>query len=103
MAGLVRICLGRKLPDEGEVRKVRAGKRRFCAARVDGQIAVLDGLCPHKDLPLGGGSIEKGCLVCPWHGWAFDLKTGAQVKGKGRVRVYPAVVEDGELLVTISS
>jgi nitrite reductase (NADH) small subunit len=102
MAGLVRICLGRKLPDEGKLRKMHAGKRRFCVARVDGEIAVLDGLCPHKDLPLGKGSIEKGCVVCPWHGWTFDLKTGAQLEGKARVRVYPATVEDGELLVTIS-
>lgn len=102
MAGQVRICLGRKIPKEGQVREVRIGQREFCVARVNGTISVVDGLCPHKDLPLGEGLIEKGRLVCPWHGWEFDLKTGKQHKGKACVRVYEAAVEAGELLVTIS-
>lgn len=102
MAGLVRICLGRKLPDEGEVKEMKAGRRKFCVARVDGEIRVLDNLCPHKDAPLGEGFVEKGRLVCPWHEWAFDLETGEQHKGKARVRVFPASVEDGQLLVTLS-
>jgi nitrite reductase (NADH) small subunit len=102
MAGQVRICLGRKIPKEGQVREVRVGQCEFCVAKVNGAISVVDGLCSHKDLPLGEGSIEKGRVVCPWHGWEFYLETGEQHHGKARVRVYEAVVEDGELLVTIS-
>ena len=81
---------------------MRSGRRRFCAARVDGQLSVLDGICPHKELPLGKGHVEKGCVVCPWHGWTFDLKTGQQTNGKAQLRTYPAAIEDGEVLVTIS-
>jgi nitrite reductase (NADH) small subunit len=102
MGGLVRVCLRKKLPKEGEVREMRAGRRKFCVARLDGEIAVVDGLCPHKDLPLSDGYIDKGRVVCPWHGWTFDLKTGEQHKGEARVRVFPAAIVDGELLVTIS-
>ena len=53
MPGLVRICSQAQLPDEGEVREVVASGRPFCVARVDGEIAVLDGLCPHHQGPLG--------------------------------------------------
>jgi nitrite reductase (NADH) small subunit len=102
LSGLVRICLGGKLPDEGKVREIKAGGREFCVARVNGEISVVDNLCPHKDAPLGEGWIEKGRVVCPAHEWAFDLKTGEQHKGKSSVRAYTAVVEDGELFVVLS-
>ena len=102
MAGLVRICLGRKLPKDGEVREMKAGGREFCVARVDGEISVLDNRCPHKDVSLGEGWVEKGRVICPAHEWAFDLETGEQHKGRSHVRRYDAVVEGGELFVVLS-
>ncbi|WP_263358001.1 Rieske (2Fe-2S) protein [Acidicapsa ligni] len=102
MSGLVRICLGKKLPHEGEVREMHAGGRQFCVAMVDGEISVLDNLCPHKGGPLGQGFVEHGRVLCPWHDWSFDLKTGEQHKGKAQVRVYDVDVEDGELFVRLS-
>ena len=102
MPGIVRVCLGRKLPRDGEVREMHAGGRQFCVARVDGDIAVLDNVCPHKDAPLSEGYVEKGRVVCPWHEWAFDLTTGKQHKGETHVRVYEATLEEGELFVTLS-
>src|SRR4029079_16196997 len=32
--------------------------------------------CPHQGGPLGEGSIEKGLLRCPWHGYDYDPLTG---------------------------
>ena len=32
--------------------------------------------CPHEDGPLSEGWIEAGAVVCPWHGFDFDLATG---------------------------
>jgi nitrite reductase (NADH) small subunit len=102
MPGLVRICSQAQLPDEGEVREVVASGRPFCVARVDGEIAVLDGLCPHHQGPLGQGMVENGRVLCPFHAWAFDLKTGvAEHSARARVQVYEAIVEGGELLVRV--
>ena len=42
----------------------------------EGQYAALDNACPHQRGPLGEGSIEKGFLRCPWHGWDFHPLTG---------------------------
>lgn len=27
--------------------------------------------CPHREAPLSEGSVSNGCLVCPYHAWAF--------------------------------
>jgi nitrite reductase (NADH) small subunit len=77
MSGFVRICSQSELPAAGEVREFEAEGRPFCVANVGGTIAVLGGVCPHEEGPLGEGTIENGCVVCPWHSYAFDVRTGA--------------------------
>jgi 3-phenylpropionate/trans-cinnamate dioxygenase ferredoxin subunit len=44
---------------------------------------------------------EGEILVCPWHGWEFDLATGCSLLDPERVRVraYPARLEGGRVLV----
>jgi nitrite reductase/ring-hydroxylating ferredoxin subunit len=38
--------------------------------------------CRHLRADLAGGTIdENGCLVCPWHKSAYDVKTGQMVRG----------------------
>ncbi len=37
----------------------------------NGPSALLD-RCAHRNVPLSGGSVKNGCLVCPYHGWEYD-------------------------------
>lgn len=38
-----------------------------------GAVSVLDAVCPHFGAHLGhGGTVERGCLRCPFHGLEFD-------------------------------
>jgi nitrite reductase/ring-hydroxylating ferredoxin subunit len=50
-------------------------------ARVD----VFVGACAHLSGPLYEGTVEevrgRQCLVCPWHGSAFDLEDGGTRRG----------------------
>ena len=32
---------------------------------------VLRDRCPHRGMPLARGRVERGRIVCPYHGWAF--------------------------------
>ncbi len=77
MADFVRICSQAEIPAAGKVAEFMVGARAICVAHVDGAVCVLDGTCPHEGGPLGEGTIEGGKLVCPWHAYAFDVKTGA--------------------------
>lgn len=47
--------------------------------------AVLD-RCPHRNVPLSGGTVTQGELQCPYHGWRFD--------GEGRCRFIPSLEGD---------
>ena len=33
--------------------------------------------CPHEGGPLGEGVLDGNLIVCPWHGFDFDARTGA--------------------------
>lgn len=41
-----------------------------------GEVYALEDKCSHADVELSGGEISNGCIVCPAHGGAFDIKTG---------------------------
>jgi nitrite reductase/ring-hydroxylating ferredoxin subunit len=40
-------------------------------------------------------------VVCPWHGWAWDPKTGESQAGGGKIAVYPVKIEGGDAMVEI--
>ena len=101
MPDFVRICSQSELPGTGEVREFTAGGRAFCVANLNGTISVLEGVCPHEGGPLGEGSIEEGRVVCPWHGYAFDLQTGDEQDSELKAEVLEAAVVEGELRVKI--
>lgn len=96
MAEMIRICSVSELPAEGQVCEAADGN--LCIARVNGEIAVLTNICPHEEGPLGQGMIENGRVVCPFHGWAFDVKTGAaEHDPREKARVFPCEIRDGAL------
>jgi nitrite reductase (NADH) small subunit len=42
----------------------------------EGHVYAVDNTCPHAGGSLSGGYIENGCVVCPWHHWAYRLESG---------------------------
>ena len=82
---------------EGRVKTVLAGGRALCLTHCDGRFGALDNRCPHQGGPLGEGSIEKGLLRCPWHGYDYEPITGEPPGGfSDRPESFPVDVrEDG--------
>ena len=78
--GWVRVHPVDALP-EGRAVRVWAGGVRLVVGRLPGGgdcFASLD-RCPHLDLPLaafGAVELRDGRLICPWHRWEFDVRTG---------------------------
>jgi thiamine pyrophosphate-dependent acetolactate synthase large subunit-like protein/nitrite reductase/ring-hydroxylating ferredoxin subunit len=66
---------------DGRVKTVVAGRKSLALTRYDGAYGALDNHCPHQGGPLGEGSIEKGWLRCPWHGYDYSPLTGTPPPG----------------------
>jgi nitrite reductase/ring-hydroxylating ferredoxin subunit len=61
----------------------------------DGELVAHSTICPHWLGPLDETMPKNGILRCPWHGYLFDLRTGASADGRGcRLAPAPSVVVD---------
>jgi nitrite reductase (NADH) small subunit len=97
----VKIASQSDLPAPNQAKEFLCGDQTLCLANVNGEVSAIDNVCLHRGGPLGQGVIEGGKVICPWHGWAWDPKTGeAQVPG-AKVAVYPVKIEGGEVLIEL--
>ena len=57
---------------ESEIFSVRLLHNDYVLWRTpDGQIVAALDSCTHRQAPLSKGTLEDGCLRCPYHGWLF--------------------------------
>jgi nitrite reductase (NADH) small subunit len=96
-----------------------AGREIGIARRADGKVHAVRNWCPHKGAPICKSAISgtmlpgaPGTLTfgmagevvrCPWHGFEFKIDTGERLFSQGRagLRVYPARIDKGEILIDL--
>ncbi|MCC3654958.1 MULTISPECIES: Rieske 2Fe-2S domain-containing protein [Streptomyces] len=70
-----------QFPAEQPVRR-RVGEVDVVVVREPGgDVHVLADRCTHMGGPLSEGEVADGCITCPWHGSAFRLSDGWNVRG----------------------
>jgi nitrite reductase (NADH) small subunit len=88
----------------GEGRVFVVGDRELAVFRArDGRVFAAQASCPHRSGPLADGLLGGSTVVCPLHGFKFDLATGAPKGNDCRaLATYPASVnERGHVLVRV--
>lgn len=96
----IKLTTQSELPPTDEVKEFPCGGKTICVANVNGSYSAMDNVCLHRGGPLGQGTIEQGKVVCPWHGWEWDPKTGQAVNTpNARIAVYPLKIENGDVLI----
>ena len=87
-------------PGQGLV--VQAGAKTLALFNVDGALHAIDNACPHRGGPLGEGDLDGRLAVCPWHGWRWDVTTGANANNPAvKVGCFPVSVVDGDVYVEL--
>lgn len=106
---------------EGSRRIVRHGETEIGVFRVDGTFYAYENSCLHQGGPVCEGVIigkveavlgeDKGVveerfsekenhIVCPWHGWEYDVVTGeCAADRRMRLKRYEVVLRGGEVYV----
>src|SRR5450432_2352364 len=70
------------------------GKRICLVLRKDHTFAVEDS-CPHNGESLSKGTINYlGEVICPWHGYRYQLKTGRESAQRCRDLITYPIQED---------
>jgi nitrite reductase (NADH) small subunit len=87
-------------PGEGCV--VDAEGKTLALFNVDGAFYALDNTCSHRGGPLGEGELEGTVVVCPWHAWRWDVKTGANVNNPAvKMACFPVSMDGGSVYVEL--
>ncbi len=75
MGRWVRVALANEVsPGEGKPFKV--GDHILALYNDGGEFFAIDDTCPHQGASLGEGTLHQGRVICPWHNWIFELRTG---------------------------
>ena len=83
--------------------------RRVAVFSSGGDLYAVDADCPHMGVGLEEGDIEDlgsgPCVVCPWHGWSFELRSGyCELMDSYMLRAYDVrALPDGSLCVSSAS
>lgn len=116
MTARVPVCHSHDLPP-GSRRVVEAFGATIVVFNVAGRYYAVDAQCPHAGGPLCHGRITGArladapfqhrwgltdrVLVCPWHGWEFDLETGGTLFDPTvGVARYEIAEDNGELVLS---
>ena len=75
----------------------------LCVYRTAEGVFVTDDTCTHGLASLSEGDVEDGVVRCPYHGGAFDIRTGAAVESPcvDPIRTYTAWIEDGQVVAAL--
>jgi nitrite reductase/ring-hydroxylating ferredoxin subunit len=75
--------------------------RRILLLRVGDEVHAFDNACPHEGNPLVEGEVLGDVLECAYHGWRFDLATGACLTGDEAAHRYPVELRDDEVRILL--
>ena len=93
MAEFVRVAaLADIKPGQGIV--TEANGKALAVFNVDGTIHAINNTCCHREGPLGEGELEGNIVTCPWHGWRYNVTTGACINNpSAKVEAYQVKIE----------
>jgi nitrite reductase (NADH) small subunit len=101
MSRRVRVAQVVDIPP-GEGRVVDAEGKTLALFNVDGAFYALDNTCSHRGGPLGEGDLEGTVVICPWHAWRWDVKTGANVNNPAvKMACFPVSLDGGGVYVEL--
>lgn len=96
------ITLGEEaLLEPGSSRCFLVRNRRIAVFRTTSGYHACDDACTHSGAPLSDGWLEEGCVVCPWHGARFSLRSGEAQSPPAEtpVGIYEVKAEGGKVLL----
>jgi len=101
MANFVRVAgTADVAPGAGIVASVNG--KEYAVFNLSGAFQVIDNTCLHRGGPLGEGELDGDVVTCPWHGWQYNVKTGAcQTNPDLKVGCYEVKVEGGDIKIAL--
>jgi nitrite reductase (NADH) small subunit len=102
MANFVRVC---KTADvkAGCGRSIEINGKPLALFNVDGGFYAINDVCGHRGGPLGEGELDGKTVICPWHGWRYNVTTGEnELVPELPTQKYEVKINGEDILVDLS-
>ncbi|MCL4250758.1 MAG: Rieske (2Fe-2S) protein [Anaerolineae bacterium] len=102
----------------GQRKIIDVGGKSVGLFNVNGEFVAVLNYCPHEGAPVCQGRVsgttlpsapnefkwgrQGEILLCPWHGWEFDLTTGECLTDRRKLRRYQVDIENGTLYLVLN-
>ncbi len=86
--------------EEGKGTTVFVNERDIAVYKYQGNFYALDNTCLHRGGQLGDGHMEGPNVICPLHGWDYDVKTGvSRYEPRERIATFPVQVNGDRVMI----
>jgi len=84
-------------------RKFIVNEIEIAVFKINSEVFAVSNICPHQQTHLiYDGFVEDEFVVCPAHGWKFNLRTGKKDSGSNGLQVYPVEVVEGKVYFKVT-
>lgn len=96
---LVKVATRAELP-AGTALLVEAAGKQIALFNAGGAFYAIDNTCEHRGGPLAEGDVDGTTVTCPWHGWEYDITTGANLDDPNiKLGCYPVKLDGDDILI----
>ncbi len=101
LAGFQRLCSTNDL-EEKKGKRFIIDYTDIAVFLIEKKVYAVGNICPHQHTALiYDGFLEDGFVVCPAHGWKFDLTTGKTSEGGKGLDVYESKLVGDQVYIKI--
>ncbi len=84
------------------MKMVNVAGKDILLARINNEVYGISHICPCMKCDLAQGKLEGYNVICPCHGWKFDVRTGIYLKTKKKLlTTYRCKIENGKIHIEI--
>lgn len=78
------------------------GKFIGVVRKEDGRFFATEVGCKHQRADLTKGEVDGMIVICPRHGWQYDLESGRCLNhDSAELRKYPLKIENGDIYISL--
>ena len=95
------VCTLEELREEGR-KVIDIKNQKIALFFLEGKVYAINAVCPHKGGPLEEGELDDEEVICPWHSFMYNVKTGVCLNHPGfSVRTFKVKVENDQVKVGV--
>jgi nitrite reductase/ring-hydroxylating ferredoxin subunit len=96
-------CIKESELKEGSMKPVRIKGRSILLVKQGGEIFGVSNRCPHMGCSLEGEILRGYSIMCPCHGWKFDVRNGQYEEIKEiALTAYQCKIQNGKVYIKLT-